>query len=277
MDSGGGVPGYGWTLIERGVSKLTHSRWYDRAGYGWSDPSPGPYAAADVAEDLHKLLHSANVPPPYLLVGHSVGGFNIRVFAARHLNEVAGLVLVDSADEYEDPNRLPRSMQGAANALPMQLRVFLTQGVRLAYYAGLVRLWDDGVAAPDGGLSAHDALTIHMLQLQPKAFDASLDEAIMRPETLAQVTAVRSLGKIPLIVLSGAEKPSVELSPADAEMLDRFMKHRVHVTQARLAALSTDGCQIVLKRVGHAIPTEAPAEVVSAVQYLLNDLGSKVK
>ena len=72
------MPGYGWTLVERGVSKLTHSCWYDRAGYGWSDPSPGPHAAVDVAEDLHKLLHSANVPPPYLLVGHSVGGFNTQ-------------------------------------------------------------------------------------------------------------------------------------------------------------------------------------------------------
>ena len=69
------------------------------------------------------------------------------------------------------------------------------------------------MANPDGGLSAHDTVTIHTLQLQPKAFDASLNEGIMRSETLAQVIAVRSLGKIPLIVLSGAEKPALEFHP----------------------------------------------------------------
>lgn len=277
MDSGGGVPGYGWVLVERSVSKLTRSCWYDRAGYGWSDPSPGPHTAADIAEDLYKLLHSAGVSPPYLLVGHSVGGFNMRVFAARHLNEVAGLVLVDSADEYEDPNRLPESMRGAANSLSKSLRFLLAEGLRLGFHAGLVRLLDDGVAKPDGGLSAHDALIIHTLQLQPKAFDASLNESTMRSETLAQVIAVKSLGSIPLIVLSGAQKPFVELSTADAELLDRFMEHRVHVTQAHLATLSTNGCQIVLPNVGHAIPTQAPDEVVSAVRNLLSDLSSGVK
>ena len=56
-----------------------------------------------------------------------------------------------------------------------------------------------------------------------------------------------------------------------------LLQHRVHVTQAHLATLSTNGCQIVLNNVGHAIPTEAPEVVVSAVHYLLNDLVSKVK
>ncbi len=84
MDSGAGAPGYGWKLVEPGIAKLTRACWYDRAGYGWSDPAPRTRTAADIAEDLHKLLHAAGIPPPYVLVGHSLGGFHVRVFAAHY-------------------------------------------------------------------------------------------------------------------------------------------------------------------------------------------------
>jgi pimeloyl-ACP methyl ester carboxylesterase len=76
--------------------------WYDRAGYGWSDPAPGDRTSADIAEDLHKLLRAASVAPPYVLVDHSFGGFNVRVFASQWREETAGLVLVDSASENQD-------------------------------------------------------------------------------------------------------------------------------------------------------------------------------
>jgi pimeloyl-ACP methyl ester carboxylesterase len=191
------------------------------------------------------LLHAAGVASPYLLVGHSVGGFNMRAFAAHYASEVAGVVLVDSADEYEDPRRLPKSMQ-PGTSLPGPLRFLFAQCVRLAFHAGLMRLLDDGVTNSDGRLTAQDAIVIHMLQLQPKEFDATLNEGMVRSESLAQVIAVRSLGDIPLIVLSGARKPSVNLSPADGEKLDRFMDYRVHVTQTHLATLSTKGRQIIL-------------------------------
>ena len=76
MDTGAGMPGFTWTLVEADAARLTRACWYDRAGYGWSDPAPRDRTAADVAEDLHKLLHAAGVPAPYVLVGHSLGGFH---------------------------------------------------------------------------------------------------------------------------------------------------------------------------------------------------------
>ena len=62
LDSGGGVPGYGWVLVERDVSKLTRSCWYDRAGYGWSDPSPGPRTASRMPL---KTCTSCCIPPAF--------------------------------------------------------------------------------------------------------------------------------------------------------------------------------------------------------------------
>ena len=93
----------GWAHVIREVSKNTRIFVHDRAGLGWSDAAPAPRASLEIVEDLHALLEKAQIPPPYVLVGHSLGGFNARVFAGRYPHEVAGMVLVDSShpDQWE--------------------------------------------------------------------------------------------------------------------------------------------------------------------------------
>ena len=94
LDSGGGNPGYAWAHIQPEIAKFTRACWYDRAGEGWSDPGPFPRTSAAIAKDLHELLQRAGVPPPYVLVGHSFGGLNARVYNGLYPNEVASMVLV---------------------------------------------------------------------------------------------------------------------------------------------------------------------------------------
>jgi pimeloyl-ACP methyl ester carboxylesterase len=275
MDTGAGLPGYSWTLVEAGAARLTRACWYDRAGYGWSDPAPQARTAADVAEDLHKLLHAAGVPPPYVLVGHSLGGFHVRVFAAHYRNEAAGLILVDSADEYEGLVRLPESMQPPVRYIPDALIPVIAKAARFVAHAGLVRLFIDDLNGPIARLPLQDARLVHMLQFQPKALDAGLYESLSRSGTLAQVKAIRGFGNIPLIVLTGAQKPVVHLDDeSDVEKLDRYMEYRVHGSQAQLAKLSTRGRQIILEHVGHGIPLEDPQSIVKAMGDVLGQLGS---
>ena len=69
---------------------------YDRASMGLSDSQTGLRTSGEIAEQLHTLLASAKVEGPYLVVGHSLGGMNMLVFADRYRDEVAGLVLVES-------------------------------------------------------------------------------------------------------------------------------------------------------------------------------------
>jgi pimeloyl-ACP methyl ester carboxylesterase len=105
-----GEPGHGWAEMQRRLAQHTTVVVYDRAGLGWSDPGPWP-TAARVVDDLHALLDATRIPPPYVLVGHSAGGLHVRLYAARHLEQVAGLVLVDSSHP-DQPQRLRQRCGG---------------------------------------------------------------------------------------------------------------------------------------------------------------------
>src|SRR5271157_2059601 len=61
--------GYSWIAAQRKIAKFTQACWYDRAGFGWSDPGPDPRDSTASAQDLHELLRRAGIAPPYILVG----------------------------------------------------------------------------------------------------------------------------------------------------------------------------------------------------------------
>lgn len=90
MEAAIGETGLLWSLVQPAVAQTTRACVYDRAGLGWSDPSPSPRTAAVMVEELHTLLATAEVPGPYVLVGHSFGGLLVRLHAARYPQEVAG-------------------------------------------------------------------------------------------------------------------------------------------------------------------------------------------
>ena len=99
-------PGAGATSSQLGwitpaVARSTRVCVYDRAGRGWSEPADSPQDGAQIATDLHTLLHRGGVTGPYVLAGHSFGGLYVRIFAAHYPDEVAGLVLVDSTASKE--------------------------------------------------------------------------------------------------------------------------------------------------------------------------------
>lgn len=87
----------GWTRVFKEIQQSTRILMHDRAGLGSSDPAPGPRTSVELVEDLRAVLTASQVRPPYVLVGHSIGGFNVRLFAGTYPDEVAGVVLVDSS------------------------------------------------------------------------------------------------------------------------------------------------------------------------------------
>jgi pimeloyl-ACP methyl ester carboxylesterase len=92
-----------WVDLLGPISKISRICTYDRAGTGTSDPRPDGLHVKSMlqAEELHRLLEGAGIEPPYVVVGHSYGGFVSRLFAAKYAAETAGLVLIDSSHEDE--------------------------------------------------------------------------------------------------------------------------------------------------------------------------------
>lgn len=99
FDSGLGGSSLDWIRVQPEVASFTRACSYDRAGYAWSDAGPLPRDSVSISQELEILLGNASVPAPYLLVGHSFGGLNVRLFSANNPQVVAGLVLVDSSHE----------------------------------------------------------------------------------------------------------------------------------------------------------------------------------
>lgn len=104
FDAGLGLDGSAWRDVQADVGRVTRACAYDRAGLGYSAPAKGPRGNRRMAREIFTLLERAGVRGPYVLVGHSMGGVNLRLLASEHPTEVAGMVLVDAMGD-EQPSR----------------------------------------------------------------------------------------------------------------------------------------------------------------------------
>jgi pimeloyl-ACP methyl ester carboxylesterase len=86
-----------WYWVQRQMSSTNRVCSYDRAGYGWSEPVAGSRDGLQLVHELHSLLQAANVPSPYVMAGHSLGGVTDPIYASEYPGDVLGMVLVDSA------------------------------------------------------------------------------------------------------------------------------------------------------------------------------------
>src|SRR5258708_2148702 len=118
------APGSFYENIAEPLATFTRVVWYGRGGLGQSDPAPTPRTIQDLVVDLHALLHTANIPAPYVLVGHSLGGLTVRFYREQYPEEVVALVLIDSSHEEQQQRQLavlPPSQAGESSDLA-QLR-----------------------------------------------------------------------------------------------------------------------------------------------------------
>jgi pimeloyl-ACP methyl ester carboxylesterase len=96
LQSGATAESLWWYRVQNQLAQHTRVCAYDRAGLGFSEPTPEPRDGVTIAGELHALLEQAGVLAPYIMAGHSFGAVWTRIFAAQYLQEVAGIVLVGS-------------------------------------------------------------------------------------------------------------------------------------------------------------------------------------
>ncbi|NHM33832.1 alpha/beta fold hydrolase [Neobacillus terrae] len=111
MDAGYGDFSKAWDSVIGDISMFSNVLIYDRAGLGKSEKSSNPRTSCEMIKELKELLIEAKVKPPYILVGHSFGGVNMRMYATEYHNEVCGIVLVDSTPEDNRERFLPTMSQ----------------------------------------------------------------------------------------------------------------------------------------------------------------------
>ena len=220
---------------------------YDRAGYGYSDAGPLPRTTNVIVDDLERLLAAAGEHGPYVLAGHSFGGFTVRVFAARHRALVQGMVLVDSSHP-EQVRRMPQNVRrrqdtvnAVSQALPILCRVGIVRAALTAFGA-----------SPE----------LAYLESQPGFAHAYLSELNALSESGAQVmAAATSFGDLPLTVLTAGKEGA-------GSMPEMYALWRNEL-QPELVKLSTTGRQIIVNDSTHLIPMEKPRAVIEAVRDML--------
>lgn len=245
LESGLGGFSLEWGEVQRALAKRHRVCSYDRAGYGWSDPGPAPRTVETLTEELHRLLERALEPAPYLLVGHSFGGYIVQLFAKRHPDLVAGLVLVDSSH----PRQFSR--------FPPSQRELYERGSRRR------TSWGSGVPAlPRNYPAAVRELASTMMQ-QPKTLRTLLLEYRSFPKGGDQVEAAGPLPTVPAVVLTRTER-QWPLTPEGDQMEALWPE-----LQNDLAANLPLAKHFTIANSGHHIHLDQPAAIVEAVGVVI--------
>jgi pimeloyl-ACP methyl ester carboxylesterase len=251
LDSGLGDSSLSWHKVQPEIAKFTRVCSYDRAGLGYSDPSSRPRTSRVIAEELHDLLQAAGVAPPYVIVGHSMGGFDVRLYASMYPQEVVGMVLVD-ASHPDQENRFPaelKNMEGSWQREAQFIAYTMPFGI-----PRVLGLCDEGAIDRAADCNGHTAKE-RMAEI--KAF----------PESATQTAATGPFGDLPLAVLShDPDKPSNDLPPDLAKSVNKLWK----AMQEDLARLSTRSTQTVAKNSGHYIQIDRPDVVIDAVRNVVD-------
>jgi len=273
FDSSAGEAGWSWFKVQPEVAKHTRACTFDRAGYGFSDPASRPNTSQNVVEDLHKGLAAAGIKPPYLLVGHSLGGGTAQVYAYRYPDEVKGMVLVEpqSEDETTRTNKASGGFikqvyamvaQHNAECLGAAAKGFKTGGKTLAGCIGNPSEYYGPVLGPQVLAMMKKKSYWRTLVDEYKGFDASDD----------QLRALRKpFGDLPLRVLTRGVSPYADPDKPQSAV-NKAMEDENEKMHKEIAALSTKGTQRVVPGASHGIPGDQPAAVVAAVLEVLKQI-----
>jgi pimeloyl-ACP methyl ester carboxylesterase len=236
LETGLGAEAVEWKAVADAVAPFARVVFYDRAGRGSSPPAEGPRSALDMVHDLDALLRVAEIPGPYLIVGHSFGGLIARLYAHHHRHSVLGLVFADSMHEDQfdvfGPLFPPESPSD-----PDELK-------------SIRNFWTGGWRSP-----------------------SSTQERIDFPTSLDQGRSIKSLGDLPVHVISAAAYTHMPMLPPPARP---FLQQRWDALQFRLAGLSSRTIHTQAHDSGHFVQRDAPDAVIAAIVQMLRQTSEPV-
>jgi len=227
LETGLGGMSAAWGWVQPEVAKFTRVVSYDRAGLGWSEADGATPDALHIARQLHTLLANAGIKGPYVLVGHSMGGLFVRVYADQYPDEVAGMVLIDAShpDQYLRSPAIQKHMNKGFRLLkitPVLARLGL---IRLSSY----------FSSQAKGLPVQQRAVAEVFLSSASHLATAREELSAWDATTEEVRHTKSLGNRPLVVLSA----------------DKGTLPGAHLLQEGLAQLSTNNVHHVVKGADH--------------------------
>jgi pimeloyl-ACP methyl ester carboxylesterase len=242
IEQGAGEPSRLWWPVQDRIAEFAGVCTYDRAGYGRSEPVAGGRTIAERAEDLHALLVNAGIPGPYILVGHSYGGFIIRCFARNYPDKTAGLVLVDTPEE--STFFRPEVLNFYSRLRPINKAVEVVARF--------------GVFRPLGRLFPLDHVGFSFVR--PAEYSAAGDDLaslLLVKAGIGDFGGTGSLGDLPLAVITHGQP-----FPGPFSILEEGWSDG----QKRLAALSANSLLMQANKSSHMIQVDEPGLVVDTIQ-----------
>lgn len=283
FEAGGSDWSVVWARVQPLVARDARACSYDRAGLGYSDPADGLRSPIELVEDLHALIHKAGLRGPLVLVGHSLGGFQAKLYAALYPRDVAGLVLVEPSEERSWDRT--RTALRARFGLPDSTRAELLDQV---FVRGLVdryrscreharehnldpasdiyrrctdpprKVLGDEVAAERRRLQATSAYqAAQAAEIEHSVYGDGAGDPLY-----ADLFRPAMFGPMPLVLLARA--PDSSTPPAD--VLDAIDAVQTADLQAQTVALSSKGEHRAVAGASHHIELDAPEVVAAAVR-----------
>ena len=263
LDSGLGDGAWSWSGVQGAIAQKTRVCSFDRPGYGRSSPGPEPRDSRAIVGDMAAMLKIAKVPGPYVLVGHSAGSFDVRLFAFTRPKDVAGVVLVDpSAD-----NQMQRMAAVAPAIKAMQENAYNPMKACMAdprppeAEKTCRRNLPPGVTPQIEAFFAGEATRPSNYRAILGELDAfgTLDSAEL---VAAQKTAgARPLGDKPLVILTAGTQVAPGLSAEDTAAI-----HKVWIAMhEEMAGLSTHGVNRTIEGATHYIHRDKPQVFLDTV------------
>jgi pimeloyl-ACP methyl ester carboxylesterase len=271
LEAGGDTKGsLAWAKVHDSIAVTTRTCAYSRAGVMWSDDNPGPQSATMVATDLRAALVAGGEQPPYVMVGHSLGGPYIMTFTKLHLADVAGLVFVDASH--------PEQFQRFNDALGRKVEV--PAGLMRAMRAGAALAWTGilRVGLLLAGPASADPVVRTVLAYTPTSLGPLLEEVDAIPATMAEAGSFRLLGDRPLVVLTAMAPPDTAMLKQMKMTREENLKYRAawKALHDEEASWSTQSEHILVADASHYIQDDRPDIVIAAVRKVVGLVRSPV-
>jgi len=263
FESGLGFDGHmSWFKVQNEVAKFATTVSYDRAGVLWSERGENPKTAAAIAAELHLLLEKSGLQKPYILVGHSLAGVTLRPYITEHSEDVSGLILVEGShpDMAKEMSIALKERLLSSPPSPLLLKTMGNMGVMRAT---MPEKFHPNTNEDD----RYNKVSIAMFH---KGLAGVFDEVGNAEQMMAEVSNTRSLGDVPLTVITGT-------SPTRIDDLDMAIELKNELAalwikqQKDLLTLSTRSQHILAEESGHVVQMDQPEIVINAIRNMVSE------